>query len=94
VPPAMQRSHPAEATSESEEPSDTTGSVDSGEFFDDVMGAVEVVNGYWGWHWSEFFTGTYYPPSMDPETWGLYDGAAGTGPVCGRLSTDLTNPVL
>ena len=49
------------------------------ELVDDTNVAVRVVNNYWAQHWSEFFTGTYQPPTV----WGMYDSSTGGGPTCG-----------
>lgn len=53
-----------------------------GRYADDLTGAVVdaqlVVDGYWATHWSEFFTGTYGPPTVV----GLYDGSAADVPTC------------
>jgi uncharacterized protein len=49
------------------------------ELRDDTNVAVQVVNDYWAQHWSDFFTGTYQPPTV----WGTYDSSTGGGPTCG-----------
>ena len=36
----------------------------------DMRGAQEIVDGYWARHWSDFYTGSYEPPTV----LGLYDG--------------------
>jgi len=49
------------------------------ELVDDIASAEEVVDGYWANHWSDFFTGTYQPPTVK----GLYDGTdPSTIPTC------------
>jgi len=46
----------------------------------DIDGAQTVVDGYWTAHWSDFYTGTYTPPTVV----GLYDGTdPDTAPQCG-----------
>ncbi len=50
------------------------------ELKDDIDGAVEVVDGYWAKHWSDYYTGSYTPPTVV----GLYDGTdPATAPTCG-----------
>ena len=50
------------------------------ELKDDIDGAQTVVDGYWAKHWSDFYTGTYTPPTVV----GLYDGTdPDTAPTCG-----------
>lgn len=50
------------------------------ELKDDIDGAQAVVDGYWAAHWSDFYTGTYTPPTVV----GLYDGSdSDTAPTCG-----------
>lgn len=49
------------------------------ELLQDMNTAVQVVNSYWATHWSDFFTGTYTPPTVA----GLYDGSTTGGPTCG-----------
>lgn len=44
--------------------------VDPAELIEDVATAEQVVNDFWTTHWSDFFTGTYQPPTVV----GLYDG--------------------
>ena len=34
------------------------------ELVDDIASAEQVVDGYWATHWSDFFTGTYQPPTV------------------------------
>src|SRR5690242_16331489 len=49
------------------------------ELKDDIDGAVEVVDGFWAKHWSDYYTGTYTPPTVA----GLYDGTEpDTAPRC------------
>ncbi|MFD5156846.1 hypothetical protein ACFWMJ_02005 [Streptomyces hawaiiensis] len=43
----------------------------------DAVGNVRV-DAYWKGHWSEFFTGTYVPPTV----LGAYDGASPDAPTC------------
>lgn len=46
----------------------------------DLDAAVTVTDGFWSTHWSDYFTGSYVPPTVT----GLYDGLdAGTAPTCG-----------
>lgn len=45
----------------------------------DMQGAQDIVDGYWATHWSDFYTGTYEPPTV----LGLYDGTiADETPTC------------
>ena len=45
----------------------------------DMQGAQDIVDGYWAKHWSDFYTGTYEPPTV----LGLYDGTvADETPTC------------
>jgi predicted metalloprotease len=40
------------------------------ELVDDIKSAEEVVDGFWAKHWTDYYTGTYRPPTVK----GLYDG--------------------
>ncbi|MFD8231769.1 hypothetical protein ACFV20_07720 [Streptomyces sp. NPDC059696] len=44
----------------------------------DIETAVQGVDAYWDAHWSDFFTGTYVPPTVLGE----YDGASADVPLC------------
>src|SRR5664279_4751537 len=49
------------------------------ELKEDMQGAQDIVDGYWAKHWSDFYTGTYEPPTV----LGLYDGTvADETPTC------------
>ncbi|MDQ4133902.1 MAG: neutral zinc metallopeptidase [Actinomycetota bacterium] len=54
------------------------------ELIDDTEAAVEVVDGYWQTHWSDFFTGTYTSPTVH----GGYVGDE--NPPCGGVHEDGT----
>ena len=44
-----------------------------------MLDAETIVDGYWATHWTDFFTGTYQPPTVN----GLYDGTdPSTTPTC------------
>ncbi|HEY5882991.1 MAG TPA: hypothetical protein VIU11_29070, partial [Nakamurella sp.] len=65
-------------------PTETNPTLASGvtieELEDDIDGAQTIVDGYWTKHWSDFYTGTYTPPTVV----GLYDGTdPDTAPTCG-----------
>ena len=46
----------------------------------DIDGAQTIVDGFWTTHWSDYFTGSYVPPTVV----GLYDGTdEDTAPTCG-----------
>ncbi len=50
------------------------------ELKDDIDGAQTIVDGFWTTHWSDYFTGSYVPPTVV----GLYDGTdEDTAPTCG-----------
>jgi predicted metalloprotease len=50
--------------------------------------AVRLVDLYWRRHWSEFFTGSYAPPTV----LGLYDGSdPQTAPLCGTRPLGANN---
>lgn len=50
------------------------------ELADDITGAQEIVDAYWARHWTDFFTGSYAPPTVV----GLYDGSdPADTPTCG-----------
>ncbi|MEQ6903045.1 neutral zinc metallopeptidase [Nocardioides sp. YIM 152588] len=56
-----------------------TGAVTPEELVEDLNGAVEITERFWEDHWTEFFTGTYTPPTVI----GLYDGTdAASAPTC------------
>jgi hypothetical protein len=40
------------------------------ELADDLDAAQKIVDGFWATHWSDYYTGTYEPPTVK----GLYDG--------------------
>jgi hypothetical protein len=70
---------PPTSTPSPETNSDATATIDddtlsSGvtidELVDDMYGAQEVVNTFWATHWSDYYTGSYQPPTVR----GLYDG--------------------
>ncbi|WP_420120052.1 hypothetical protein [Nakamurella sp.] len=68
-------------TTSSSTPSDLT--LDSGvtieELKGDIDGAQTIVDGFWTTHWSDYFTGSYVPPTVV----GLYDGTdPDTAPEC------------
>ena len=49
------------------------------ELKEDMKGAQDIVDGYWAKHWSDFYTGSYEPPTV----LGLYDGTvADDTPTC------------
>ena len=54
----------------------------------DMQGAQDIVDGYWAKHWSDFYTGTYEPPTV----LGLYDGTvADETPTCGGTPLEAYN---
>lgn len=68
-------------TTSSSTPTDLT--LDSGvtieELKGDIDGAQTIVDGFWTTHWSDYFTGSYVPPTVV----GLYDGTdPDTAPEC------------
>ena len=58
------------------------------ELKEDMKGAQDIVDGYWAKHWSDFYTGTYEPPTV----LGLYDGTvANETPTCGGTPLEAYN---
>lgn len=51
-------------------PEDTAETVDLEALDEDTQSAIDVVDGFWAAHWSEFFTGEYTSPTV----YGYYDG--------------------
>lgn len=77
-------------TSSSTTPTDVT--FDNGltltELKSDLDAAVTVTDGFWATHWSDYFTGSYVPPTVT----GLYDGLdSSSAPTCGGESLEAYN---
>jgi predicted metalloprotease len=77
------------ATTSTAESEDTLASgVTIDELADDLDQAPKVVDGFWTRHWSDFFTGTYTPPTVV----GLYDGSdPADTPSCGNQPLEAYN---
>jgi uncharacterized protein len=61
------------------DPTEFASGVTLEEFESDLKDAQTIVDAYWATHWSDFYTGTYTPPSVI----GLYDGTdPSTAPTC------------
>ncbi len=70
------------------DPSEFASGVTFEEFDQDLVDAEFVVNEYWVVHWSDFYTGTYQPPTVV----GLYDGTdPSTAPTCDGEPLEATN---
>ena len=66
----------------------TTGSgPDAGELIADMEAAVQATDQFWTAHWSDFFTGTYSPPTVV----GLYDGTQPGTPTCEGIPLEELN---
>ncbi len=59
------------------------------EFFEDIEGAVTVVDTFWTTNWSTHLPGTYQPPNIV----GTYDGFGPTPPTCGGQPLPALNAV-
>lgn len=59
------------ATPTPEQTDDTADTVDLEALDEDTQTAIDVVDGFWAAHWSDYFTGEYTPPTV----YGYYDGS-------------------
>lgn len=64
----------------------SAGLPDGAELASDIDTAVNVTNGFWAAHWSEYFTGSYSPPTVA----GVY-GPPYTAPTCGGVPPEPDN---
>lgn len=65
-----------------------TGAVTSEELVADMETAQKITDQFWQTHWSEFFTGSYTPPTVV----GMYDGRdASSAPTCGGKPLEAEN---
>jgi hypothetical protein len=84
----------SDSSEETTSTSDTSGSdtlasgVTIDELVDDLASAELIVDTYWATHWTEFFTGTYQPPTV----LGLYDGTdPADTPTCDGQPLEVDN---
>ena len=86
--PVLRRARPNSGATATIDDDTLSSGVTIDELVDDMYGAQDIVDTFWATHWSEYYTGTYQPPTVR----GLYDGTdPADTPTCDGVPLQVEN---